>query len=78
MTRDEIQEQRIMDFKTTFATEQGIRTLEYISKFCLEHKSSFIVDSERKSCFNEGARSVILEIRDWTTRNVMNTKNSER
>jgi len=39
--------------------------LDYLSKFCLEHDCTFDRTSARKSDFNQGARSVILEIRHW-------------
>lgn len=59
------QRQLVIDFKKTFASDFdcGIRVLEYISKFCMENRSTYVEGSARKSDFNEGARSVILEIR---------------
>lgn len=57
--------QLVTDFKHSFETPGGKRTYKHLSDFCLEHESTFIVDSERKSSFNEGARAVILEIRRW-------------
>jgi len=64
MTEDERQD-LISDCKTTFTkTGAGANVLQFISDFCLEHAQTFIVNSERKSCFNEGARSVILKIRE--------------
>ncbi len=53
------------DFRGTFGSERGIRTLGHISDFCLEHACTFDKDSARKTDFNQGARSVILEIRHW-------------
>ena len=64
-TRKEIDIQRNSDFLHTFTGDRGSRALAYLSKFCLEHRSTFVEDSGRKSDFNEGARSVILEIRHW-------------
>jgi len=64
MTRQEIIEQRVRDFTESF-TGSGERTLKELSEFCLEKRSTFVEDSARKSDFNEGARSVILEIRHW-------------
>ena len=64
-TRYEIVVQRNSDFLHTFSDDRGKRSLDFLSKFCLEHRSTFVEDSARKSDFNEGARSVILEIRRW-------------
>ena len=61
----DISVQRNSDFKTTFGSAMGLRALEYISDFCLEHDCTFDKESARKSDFNQGARSVILEIRHW-------------
>jgi len=64
MTEDERQE-LISDCKAIFTKiDAGVNVLQFISDFCLEHAQTFIVNSERKSCFNEGARSVILKIRE--------------
>ena len=57
------QEQLIKDFKGTFGTQEGERVLKALSKFCLEHQQTYVEESDRKSAFNEGARSVILYIR---------------
>jgi len=57
--------QRVYDFQNAFLSEHGTGALDYLSKFCLEHENTFVVDSARKSDFNEGARAVILEIRHW-------------
>lgn len=65
MTREEILKQRNADFLHSFSGPHGERVLTYLSRFCLEHQSTFVEVSERKSSFNEGARSVILEIRHW-------------
>lgn len=65
LTRDEIIKQRNADFLHSFTGPHGERVLTYLSRFCLENHSTFVEDSARKSDFNEGARSVILEIRRW-------------
>ncbi len=65
MTREEIVKQRNADFLHAFSGPHGERTLTYLSGFCLEKHTTFVERSERKSSFNEGARSVILEIRHW-------------
>ena len=65
MTEDERQE-LISDCKTTFTkSDAGVNVLQHLSKFCLEGVQTFEPSSERMSCFNEGARSVILKIREW-------------
>ncbi len=64
-TREQIVTERVSDFQHSFQSGPGKRTLEKLSKFCLEKKGTFVEDSERKSSYNEGARSVILEIRRW-------------
>ncbi len=64
-TREQIVEERVSDFKHSFESGPGKRTYLYLSEFCLEKEGTFVEDSERKSSFNDGARSVILEIRHW-------------
>lgn len=64
-TREEIIEQRVVDFQHCFSGPHGERGLTYLSRFCLEKQSTFVEGSGMKSAFNEGARSVILEIRRW-------------
>ena len=53
------------DMLNTFGSASGVRTLEYLSEFCLENECTFNSSSARKSDFNQGARAVILEIRHW-------------
>ena len=65
LTREEIVKQRNMDFLHSFSGPHGERVLLYLSRYCLENRSTFVEDSARKSDFNEGARSVIIEIRRW-------------
>lgn len=64
-TREEIIEQRVTDFQHCFSGPHGERSLTYLSRFCLEKHSTFVEGSQMKTAFNEGARSVILEIRRW-------------
>lgn len=64
-TQYEITIQRNSDFLHTFTGDRQARTLKYLSKFCLEHECTYVEGSARKSDFNEGARSVIIEIRHW-------------
>lgn len=63
MTEDERQT-LIHDCKAIFTkSDAGVNVLEHLSKVCLEDTQTFEPNSERMSCFNEGARSVILHIR---------------
>ncbi|GAI20233.1 unnamed protein product, partial [marine sediment metagenome] len=57
--------QKINDFNFAFTGERGERVLKEIAKYCLENDCTFDKESGRKSDFNQGARSVILEIRHW-------------
>ena len=49
-------------FLNCFKTENGEIVLDQLSKFCKENDDGFCND-ERLSCYNQGRRSVILEIR---------------
>ena len=63
MTEDERQD-LISDCKTIFTkSDAGVNVLQYLSDFCMEGAKTFEPNSERVSCYSEGARSVILEIR---------------
>ena len=64
-TREEVFTERNSDFVHTFSGPHGERSLKFLSKFCLENETTFVENSGRKSDFNDGARSVILEIRYW-------------
>ena len=64
-SRYDILVQRSSDFKSTFGSAIGLRALGFLSDYCLEHEQTYDRDSDRKTAFNEGARSVILEIRHW-------------
>lgn len=65
VTREKIAEQRVVDFQHSFSGPHGERVLTYLSRFCLEKRTTFVEESGSKTNFNEGARSVILEIRRW-------------
>lgn len=65
LTREEVYRQNNADFLHAFSGPHGKRVLAELSKFCLEKRGTFVEDSGRKSDYNEGARSVILEIRRW-------------
>ncbi len=64
-SRYDIVIQRNSDFLNTFNGPHGEPVLAFLSKFCLENRTTFVEDSGSKSDFNEGARSVIIEIRRW-------------
>ena len=55
--------QAILDFKGTFATEEGERVLKNLSNICHEKDTTFVPDDALSSAFCEGARFVILHIR---------------
>jgi hypothetical protein len=57
--------QRNNDFLNVFNGPQGGRVLNYLTMFCLKKGSTFIPGQPDQSAFNEGARSVILEIDHW-------------
>ncbi len=69
-TREQKIEERVSDFKQSFESGPGMRTYKYLSNFCLENRCTYVEGSD-KSAFNEGARSVILEIRHWLDYNLM-------
>ncbi len=64
-TREQIITERVSDFQHSFKSGPGKRVDKHLSNFCLEHRSTYVEGDGRKSDFNEGARSVILEIRHW-------------
>jgi len=57
--------QMVTDFQHAFTGAHGARVYKSLSNYCMEHSSTFRKESARVSDFNEGARSVILEIRHW-------------
>ncbi len=65
LTREEILRQRNADSLYSFSGPHGERTLARLSKFCLEKRSTFVEGNRSKTDYNEGSRSVILEIRRW-------------
>ncbi len=63
--RGEAAMQRSKDFMESFESPSGKRVYTYLSRFCLENRTAYVEGSPHKTSFNEGARSVILEIRRW-------------
>jgi hypothetical protein len=57
--------QKHSDFVQVFSGPQGERVLDYLSSYCLKKGCTFVLGSPDKSAFNQGARSVILEIDHW-------------
>ena len=62
MTPKEVR-QTILDFRGTFATEEGERVLKNLSGVCYENKVTFVDNDALGSAFNEGKRFAILHIR---------------
>ena len=62
MTEKELVAQRNSDFIFAFSGERGERVYAYLERFCLKKGSTFVAGQPDQSDFNEGARSVILEI----------------
>ena len=50
------------DFLQVFNGPQGERVYKHLERFCLKNGSTFIQGKPDQSAFNEGGRSVILEI----------------
>ena len=66
LTEKELIKQRNSDFLHIFSgSPQGKRIYDYLAMFCLKKECTFDRESARKSDFNTGARSVILEIDYW-------------
>lgn len=66
MIESETARQRNSDFLHIFSgSPQGKRIYDYLAGFCLKNECTFDKESARKSDFNNGARSVILEIDYW-------------
>jgi hypothetical protein len=71
------EQQVIADWKMTFTPDFAQRTLSRLSKFCLEKQTCYTQGDSHETAFNEGARSVILEIRRQLERNPMVEKQLE-
>ncbi len=63
----------IKRFKFVFGTEAGREVLKHLSEFCAENADGFNAASERVSCYYQGRRSVVLEIRK-----ILNTEIQEK
>ncbi len=50
-------------FKRLFSSEDGVKVLNHLSRFCMEKRSTFCPGAPDMTAFNEGGRTVILEIR---------------
>ena len=69
--------QKNSDFLYTFSGERGSRVLEHLSKYCMENDCTFNAKSARMTDFNEGARSVIIEIRHWLNMDITNLEKEQ-
>jgi len=58
------QEKVVRDFKATFSTETGKRTLGHLAQFCRakDHQGLFDPTNERQTSYNLGAHSVFRYI----------------
>lgn len=63
MERSDKAKQLIMDLQNTFNTEGGKRVLDHISNYCYEKKPTFVDGNPTGTAYQEGKRSVILNIR---------------
>lgn len=53
----------IAAYQKCFTTDEGLAVLAHLSKFCMELRSTYTPGDPYQTAFNEGARTVILEIR---------------
>lgn len=67
MTKEQLLAQ---DFQHIFAAEDGKRVLKNLSAFCMERRSTYTAGDAYHTAFNEGARTVILEIRRYLEMNL--------
>lgn len=70
---EEIQNQRVCDFKHAFSGPHGERVLAHLSDFCFENDMTFVENSDI-SVLREGKRVVILEIKRWMNMDVTKLK----
>jgi hypothetical protein len=60
------EEQRalLVAYKKCFATDDGVVVLADLARFCMERRSTYVRGNDAlQTAFNEGSRTVILEIR---------------
>ena len=74
MNREQLEKQVIQDFKETFATEHGLRTLERLGKFCKKDAECYAKGDTYETAYNSGRRSVILLIQRQLNRDLGETK----
>ncbi len=61
----------VIAFKRCFTgNAEGERVLAYLSSFCMEKRTTYTTGDPNHTAFNEGARTVILEIRRMTEMNM--------
>ena len=71
---DEEEQRIVYAFKTVFEGVYGERVLKHLAGFCLEEEDLFSPDSVRINDYNQGRRSVILEIRKILNRELGNVQ----
>lgn len=63
MATPEQQKALLQSYKKCFGTDDGAVVLEDLSKFCLEHMTTFVPDNALATAFREGSRRVMIRIR---------------
>jgi len=61
--RKEALRKLITNYHAAFATNEAKRVLDHLSEFCHENELTFTSDNQYMTAYNEGKRSVILQIR---------------
>ena len=56
-------EQLVKDYMSTFASPEGLKVLDSLSRFCGENRTCFAAGDPYQTIYNEGVRAVILHIR---------------
>lgn len=62
---DPKQRQLAVAYQTAFRTDAGQEVLAHLAKFCMEGRTTYTPGDTHQTTFNEGARTVIIEIRRW-------------
>jgi hypothetical protein len=71
MTPEQEKQQAITDWKMTFGSEHGARTLKRLSILCKENRPTYVDQNALGTAYNEGFRGVILHIRSQLNKDPM-------